>query len=97
MGEKNLAQKHEGKKILFSPKHFLCQKIFVLKDVWYRKKCWSTKIEAQKFGPKSLVKIGSVTAEILLTLTNVARAYGAWTNISMTVGMCQKMVPGTYL
>ena len=48
------------------------------------------KLRPQKFGPKNLVKIGSVTAEILLTSTNVARAYGAWTNISMTVGMCQK-------
>ena len=34
---------------------------------------WPTKIE--KLGPKSLVKIGPVTAEILLIWTNVTTAY----------------------
>ena len=37
---------------------------------------WSTKIIIpKKLGPKSSVKIGPVTAEILLILANVARAY----------------------
>ena len=36
----------------------------------------STKfITHQNWGPKSLVKIGPVTAEILMMWTNVARAY----------------------
>ena len=65
----------------------ICQKIFVSKDVWYRKKCWSTKIEAKKFGPKSLVKIKAERAEILLIQTNVARTYVAWTNVTMAVGI----------
>ena len=36
-------------------------------------------------GPKSLVKIGSVTAEIMLILTIVSRTYYvAWTNVIVT-------------
>ena len=37
-------------------------------------------------GPKSLVKIGAVTGEKLMIWTNVARAYVAWTNVTVTVG-----------
>ena len=33
-----------------------------------------------------MAKIGSVTVEIFLILTNVARAYVASTNVTMTVG-----------
>ena len=44
-------------------------------------------------GSRSLVKIKSVTAELLLVCTNVARTYVAWTNVIMAVGM----VKGTYL
>ena len=42
----------------------------------------------QKLGPKSLVKIGSVTADIFLIWTNVARTYVALTNVTITVGIC---------
>ena len=44
------------------------------------------KIKAlKKLGKKSLVKIGSVTAEIFLIWTNVARTNVAWTNVTVTV------------
>ena len=46
------------------------------------------KLRAQKnLGPKRLVTIGSVTAEILLIWTNVARTNVAWTNVTVTVGI----------
>ena len=46
------------------------------------------KLRAPKiFGPKSLVKIGSVIGEIFLIWTNVARTYDAWTNVTVTVGI----------
>ena len=55
------------------------------------KKCWPTEIRAsKKLGAKSLAKIGSVTVEILLTWTNVARTNVAWTNIILTDGICSK-------
>ena len=38
--------------------------------------------------PKSLVKIGSVTAEIFLIWTIVARTNVALTNVTVTVGIC---------
>ena len=41
-----------------------------------------------KLGPKSLVKIGSVTAEILLIWTNVTKTNVTWTNVKVTVGNC---------
>ena len=41
----------------------------------------------KKLGPKSLVKIGPVTAEILLIWTNVAKTNVAWTNVTITVGI----------
>ena len=37
---------------------------------------------------KSLVKIGSVTAEIFPIWTNVDWTNVAWTNVTVTVGMC---------
>ena len=40
-------------------------------------------------GPKSFVKIGPVTAEILLIWPNVTRAYVSWTNVTITVGIFQ--------
>ena len=46
---------------------------------------------------KILVKTASVTAEIFLICTNVARTNVALTNVIMTVGICSKMVPGTYI
>ena len=40
-------------------------------------KCWSKKFKSPKrLGPKSLVKIGSVIAEIFLSWTNVPRTVG---------------------
>ena len=49
----------------------------------------STKIKApKKLGPKSLVSIESVTVEIFLIWTNVARTYVAWTNVTIAVGIC---------
>ena len=39
-------------------------------------------------GPKSLVKIGSVIARILLSRTNVSGKYVARTNVTVTVGIC---------
>ena len=36
----------------------------------------------------SLVKIGSVTAEIFPIWTNVDWTNVAWTNVTVTVGMC---------
>ena len=36
-------------------------------------------------GPKSLVNIGSVTAEILLIWTNVTRTNVVWPNVTVTV------------
>ena len=50
---------------MFGPKEYLGQKKFA-----------SKRIKAPiKLGPKSLVEIRSVTAEILLILTNVTLAY----------------------
>ena len=40
----------------------------------------------KKLGPKSLVQIGPVTAEILLIWTNLARTNVAWTNVTVTFG-----------
>ena len=55
---------------------------------------WSKKIKALKiFSSKSLVKIGSVTAEILLIWTNVDNTNVAWKDVSMNL---LKRVPGTY-
>ena len=41
----------------------------------------------EKLGQKSLVKIGSVTAKILLMCTNVSRTNFARTNVNVTVGI----------
>ena len=74
-------------------KNFGSEKILGLeKNMSLEKFCprafWSTKImTTKKLGPKNLVKIGPVTAEILLIWTNVIRAYDAWTNITITVGI----------
>ena len=55
---------------------------FGSKEVCF-KNFWSTKIKTSKI----LVKIGSVTAEILPIWTNVARTYVAWTNVTVIVGI----------
>ena len=43
--------------------------------------------DPQIVGLNSLVKIGPVTAELLLIRTNVARIYVVWTNVTMPVGI----------
>ena len=40
-----------------------------------------------------MVKIGSVTAEIFLILTNVTWTNVAWTNVTATVEICSKYIP----
>ena len=49
------------------------------------------KVCVKQLGPKSLVKIGSVTAEIFLIWTNVARINVVWTDFSVTVGICSRV------
>ena len=44
----------------------------------------------EKLDPKTLVKIGSVTAEIMLIWTNVAKTYVTWTNVTVTFDICQR-------
>ena len=69
------------------------QKEFRSKRFGYKKflgpkRMWSTKIKAPKIVSKYLVKIGSVTVEILLIWTNVPRTYVALSNVTITVGIC---------
>ena len=42
----------------------------------------------KKLGTKSLVKIGSVIAELFLVWTKVAKANVAWTNVTVAVFIC---------
>ena len=49
------------------------------------KKCRSTNSRPPKY---YLVKIGSVTSKIFLKWTNVTRTNVAWTNVTVTVGIC---------
>ena len=81
-------------KMIWGPKKLLFKKLKKKKMVSEKsgskedgpKTFCSTKIMTPcKLGPKSLVKIGPVTAEILLIWTNFARVYVAWTNVIMTV------------
>ena len=44
--------------------------------------------DPKKWGTKSLVKIGSVIAELFLIWTKVAKTNVAWTNVTVTVRMC---------
>ena len=51
----------------------------------------SKKIKAcKKMGQKSLVKIRSLTAEIFLIWTDVARTNVAWTYVTVNVGICER-------
>ena len=43
-----------------------------------------------KLGPKSLVRIGSVRGEIFLKRTNVLGTNVAWTNVTVTFGICSR-------
>ena len=61
------------------------------KKIKVQKKFWSSKILITKnLYPKSFVKIRSVTAEIFLIWTNVARTNVAWTNVTTIVEICSK-------
>ena len=52
------------------------------------KKLWCTSRKPPKrLCPKMFVKIGAVIAEILLIWANVTRAYVAWTNATVIVGI----------
>ena len=44
----------------------------------------------KKLGLKNLVKIWSVTAETFLIWINVSRTNVAWTNVTVTVGICER-------
>ena len=79
--KKILARKNFGSKKILDKKN-------VGKIFWIPKKMLSPiKWDPKNLGPISLVKIVSVTAEIFLIWTIVARTNVAWTNITMTVGI----------
>ena len=44
-------------------------------------------VGSQKLASKMLVKIGPMTAEVMLIWTNVIKTYVAWTNITVMVGI----------
>ena len=73
------SNKITGQKVVGPKKHLF------LKNFWVKKSFGSK--DPKKLDPKSSVKIGLVTPEILLIWTNVARTYVAWTNLTMTVGI----------
>ena len=83
------SNKNAAPKIL-SPQKILGPKKLSLKK-FVSRTFWSTKIMSpKKLGPKSSVKTGPVTAQILLIWTNGARAYGIYvarTNLAITVGI----------
>ena len=71
-------------------KHFLVKKIFVSKYTLSKKKLVNKDYDSKKLGPKSLVKIRAVTAEIMLIWTIVVRTYVDRTNVTMPVGICYR-------
>ena len=76
-GQKKIAPTFLDQKIIISKK--VCAKNFRLK------KFRSTNSRPPK---NYLVEIGSVTAKIFLIWINVTRTNVAWTNVTMTVGIC---------
>ena len=52
------------------------------------KKIWVKKIRTSKIRSKSLVKIGSITAEIFLIRTLAARTNVAMPNVTTAVSIC---------
>ena len=68
----------------------MVQKNFGPTKIWGLKICFvkKTYVLEKILGQHFFGKIGSVTAEILLKWTNVARTYVAWTNVTLTVGIC---------
>ena len=84
--------KISGLKTLAIIKFWVWKKFSFQKNLALKKFCprtvWPTKIiTPKKLGPKSLVKIGPVTVEILLIWTNVTRANVAWTYVSKAIGI----------
>ena len=75
LGPKNLVQEKLRSRIILGPKKLLVQKIFE------SKKIFGTYVS-------SLVKIRSERAEILVEWAIVARTNIAWTNVTVTVGIC---------
>ena len=71
----------------FWPKRFWVQKIWVKQNVGPKK----FKVP-KKLGQESLIKMGSVIAEIFLPWTNVARTNVAWTYIPLQLASV-KYVP----
>ena len=60
----------------------------LVKQILLKKKLVKKKLRAtKKLGTKSLVKIGSVIAELFLVWTKVAKTNDAWTNVTVTVGV----------
>ena len=55
---------------------------------WSKKNLVPKRFRPPKIGYKSLVKIKSVTAEIFLIWTNVARTNIVWTNVTVTDSIC---------
>ena len=53
-----------------------------------QKKLCPQRLGPLKLGPKSKVEIKSVTAEIFLIWTNIAKTNVAWTNVTVTFGIC---------
>ena len=70
-------------KKIFDPKISVPQKVGT-KDLG-QKKYWSKKLRPPK---TYLVRNGSVTAEIFLKWTNVARTNVTWTNVTIKVFIC---------
>ena len=64
---------HKSKK--YSVPKFWVQKYFGQNKFFFKKNVGPQKLRHQKLGPKSLVKIWSVTAEIILIWTNVTQFY----------------------
>ena len=86
MGRNKFGSKKFGSKKL--PLLFWIQKILDQNSRaknFRSKKCRSTNSRPPKY---YLVKIGSVTAKIFLIWTNVTRTNVAWTNVTVTVGIC---------
>ena len=61
---------------------------FVGKTFFFSRNSWNMFKMVPGSYLESLVKIGSVTAEIFLIWTNVARTNIAWTDVTVTVGIC---------
>ena len=67
------------------PKKFWIERKFDPENVGFKR------IKAcKKMGQKSLVKIRSLTAEIFLIWTDVARTNVAWTYVTVNVGICER-------